>query len=44
MVIVSSKRFDTAEDRAEYVPWALSRKDNWPFWYERILETEGGNI
>ena len=39
-----SKRFDTAEDRAEYVAWALSKEDNWPFRYERVVETEDGTI
>ncbi|KAM5544321.1 hypothetical protein V8D89_001981 [Ganoderma adspersum] len=39
-----SKRFDTSGDRAEYVAWALSPKDNWPFRFERVVEDEDGKV
>ena len=39
-----SKHFDTAKDHAKYVAWALSKDNNWPFWYKRVVETEDGTI
>ena len=39
-----SKRFESPDERAEYVNWALSEKDNWPFRYERVVETEDSAI
>nr|VWO95425.1 Serine protease sat autotransporter (EC [Cleaved into: Serine protease sat (Secreted autotransporter toxin sat), Serine protease sat translocator] [Ganoderma boninense] len=39
-----SKHLDTAEDRAEYVAWALSPEDNWPFRFERVVEVRDGEV
>ena len=39
-----SKRFNTSKDRAEYITWALSEKDNWPFRFERVVETDNGTM
>ncbi|KAI1782778.1 hypothetical protein LXA43DRAFT_1068291 [Ganoderma leucocontextum] len=39
-----SRRFEGTEARADYVSWALSEKDNWPFRYSRVVETEDGMI
>ena len=39
-----SKHFESPEERVEYVNWALSEKDNWPFRYERVVETEDNMI
>ncbi|KAI1790339.1 hypothetical protein LXA43DRAFT_1062147 [Ganoderma leucocontextum] len=39
-----SKRFETAEERVEYVKWALSEKDSWPFRYARVEEAEDHTI
>ncbi|KAI1782866.1 hypothetical protein LXA43DRAFT_1103315 [Ganoderma leucocontextum] len=39
-----SKRFETAEEHVEYVKWALSEKDSWPFRYARVEEAEDHTI
>ncbi|KAM5535293.1 hypothetical protein V8D89_010978 [Ganoderma adspersum] len=44
MAYMLSKRFESPEERVEYVNWALSEKDNWPFRYERVVETEDNVI
>ena len=41
---MTSKHFKCAEDRMDYVDWALSEKDDlkWLFCYEQVMEDEDG--
>ena len=43
-VYMISKRFESPQERVEYVHWVLSEKDNWSFRYERVVETEDNAI
>lgn len=41
---MQSRRFDSADARAEYVNWVISETNGCPFRYERITQDDDGKM